>query len=51
VPDNIKDALDIRPVRWIDEVLDVSLVDTSSTSSEESRADEASTSSAMISTH
>ena len=51
VPDNIKDALDIRPVRWIDEVLDVSLVDTSSTSSEESRVDEASTSSAMISTH
>ncbi|HIX61876.1 MAG TPA: endopeptidase La [Candidatus Halomonas stercoripullorum] len=51
VPDNIKDALDIRPVRWIDEVLDVSLVDTSNTSSEESRADEASTSSAMISTH
>ena len=51
VPDNIKDALDIRPVRWIDEVLDVSLVDSSSTSSEESRADEASTSSAMISTH
>ena len=51
VPDNIKDALDIRPVRWIDEVLDVSLVDTSSTSSEESRADEPSTSSTMISTH
>ena len=51
VPDNIKDALDIRPVRWIDEVLDVSLVDTSTTSSEESRTDEPSLSSTMISTH
>ena len=25
IPDNIKDQLDIRPVRWIDEVLDVAL--------------------------
>ncbi len=25
IPDNIKDSLDIRPVRWIDEVLDVAL--------------------------
>lgn len=27
VPDNIKDALDIRPVRWIDDVLAVALAD------------------------
>ncbi|TVM07849.1 endopeptidase La [Vreelandella aquamarina] len=27
VPDNIKDALDIRPVRWIDDVLKVALTD------------------------
>ncbi|MGY4876596.1 endopeptidase La [Vreelandella aquamarina] len=26
VPDNIKDALDIRPVRWIDDVLQVALI-------------------------
>lgn len=26
VPDNIKDALDIRPVRWVDEVLEIALV-------------------------
>ncbi len=25
IPDNIKDSLDIRPVRWIDEVLDLAL--------------------------
>ena len=25
IPDNIKKALDIRPVRWIDEVLDIAL--------------------------
>ncbi|MGO1870412.1 MAG: S16 family serine protease, partial [Halomonas sp.] len=27
VPDNIKGALDIRPVRWIDDVLAVALAD------------------------
>jgi ATP-dependent Lon protease len=26
IPDNVKDKLDIKPVRWIDEVLDVALV-------------------------
>jgi ATP-dependent Lon protease len=25
IPDNIKDELDIKPVRWIDEVLDIVL--------------------------
>ena len=51
VPDNIKEALDIRPVRWIDEVLDVALAKKSEESSEESRPDDASTAPSMISTH
>jgi ATP-dependent Lon protease len=25
IPDNIKDSLEIRPVKWIDEVLDIAL--------------------------
>jgi ATP-dependent Lon protease len=25
IPDNVKDDLDIRPVKWIDEVLDIAL--------------------------
>jgi len=28
VPDNIKEALDIRPLRWVDDVLAVALSDT-----------------------
>ncbi len=51
VPDNIKDALDIRPVRWIDEVLDVALVKKADTKTEETRADESTASHSMISTH
>ncbi|MCE8041015.1 endopeptidase La [Halomonas daqingensis] len=51
VPDNIKDALDIRPVRWIDEVLASALVASSDTSGEESRTDDSASSSTMISTH
>ncbi|MCE8001931.1 endopeptidase La [Billgrantia ethanolica] len=51
VPDNIKDALDIRPVRWIDEVLASALVANSDTSGEESRTDDSASSSTMISTH
>ncbi len=27
IPENIKEALDIRPVKWIDEVLEIALVD------------------------
>jgi ATP-dependent Lon protease len=51
VPDNIKDALDIRPVRWIDEVLASALVASPDTNGEESRADDSASSSTMISTH
>ena len=51
VPDNIKDALDIRPVRWIDEVLEVALAKKSEESSEDSRPDDASATPSMISTH
>ncbi|GHE22715.1 endopeptidase La [Halomonas urumqiensis] len=51
VPDNIKDALDIKPVRWIDEVLEVALAKSSEPVSEESRADDSATSHSMISTH
>ncbi|MGQ0335359.1 endopeptidase La [Halomonas elongata] len=51
VPDNIKDALDIRPVRWIDEVLDVALTEKVSSDKEETRAEETASSHSMISTH
>ena len=27
IPDNIKDELEIKPVRWIDEVLEIALQD------------------------
>ena len=27
IPDNIKEQLDIRPVRWIDEVLEIALTE------------------------
>lgn len=51
VPDNIKEALDIRPVRWIDEVLEVALAKRPEASGEESRSDENASSPSMISTH
>ncbi|SHJ95251.1 endopeptidase La [Halomonas caseinilytica] len=51
VPDNIKDALDIRPVRWIDEVLDVALAEKAGSDNEETRAEEPASSHSMISTH
>ncbi len=51
VPDNITSALDIRPVRWIDEVLDIALVDPSDVSSDDNRPDEAASSHTMVSTH
>ncbi|GAB2711363.1 endopeptidase La [Halomonas garicola] len=52
VPDNIKDALDIRPLRWIDDVLEVAL----SESGEDSRvvADQGSKAAAdeaLVNTH
>ncbi len=51
VPDNVKDALEIKPVRWIDEVLDVALMDLSEGGSEENRIEDATSSQSMISTH
>ncbi|MDI5934412.1 endopeptidase La [Halomonas kalidii] len=51
VPDNIKEALDIRPVRWIDEVMEVALAEKPDVSSEESRPDDSASSHSMISTH
>jgi ATP-dependent Lon protease len=51
VPDNIKDALDIRPVRWVDEVLESALAERSGNGGEESRTEDSTSSSTMISTH
>ncbi|RDB43014.1 endopeptidase La [Halomonas sp. DQ26W] len=51
VPDNIKDALDIRPVRWIDEVLEAALAERSGPESDDSRTDDSASSTSMISTH
>ncbi|SDL74015.1 ATP-dependent proteinase. Serine peptidase. MEROPS family S16 [Franzmannia pantelleriensis] len=51
VPDNIKNALDIMPVRWIDEVLDEALVAMPGVKSDDQRPDEKGASHSMISTH
>ncbi|NIC03861.1 endopeptidase La [Billgrantia bachuensis] len=51
VPDNIKDALDVRPVRWIDEVLESALAERTGNGGEESRTEDSASSSSMISTH
>ncbi|QTP55004.1 endopeptidase La [Billgrantia sulfidoxydans] len=51
VPDNIKDALDVRPVRWIDEVLESALAERAANGGEESRTEDSASSSSMISTH
>ncbi|MYL24126.1 endopeptidase La [Halomonas alkaliantarctica] len=51
VPDNIKDALDIRPVRWIDDVLAVALAEANDKEAIVSGSDKAFTNSAAISTH
>ncbi|EPC04515.1 peptidase [Litchfieldella anticariensis FP35 = DSM 16096] len=51
VPDNIKDALDIRPVRWIDEILEAALVGTPEIEGDEKRPDDPASSRSMISTH
>ncbi|MGR4068354.1 endopeptidase La [Halomonas sp. LR3S48] len=51
VPDNIKDALDVRPVRWIDEVLESALAARTNNDGEESRTEDSASSSSMISTH
>ncbi|WP_251978235.1 endopeptidase La [Salinicola avicenniae] len=49
VPDNIKNALDIRPVKWIDDVLSVAL--THHVDGEEKSSDDAASSQTNISTH
>ncbi len=51
VPDNIKGALDIRPVHWIDEVLEAALAKRPAAGGDESRAEEPATTTSMISTH
>ncbi|WP_438767433.1 endopeptidase La [Kushneria sp. TE3] len=51
VPDTIKDALDIRPVRWIDEVLDIALVQKGDDDFEDKRIEEKNTSQASVNTH
>lgn len=51
VPDNIKDALDIKPVRWIDEVLEAALTRKPDIEGEEKRPDDPASSRSMISTH
>ncbi|MEA3250760.1 MAG: endopeptidase La [Pseudomonadota bacterium] len=51
VPDNVKDVLEIKPVRWIDEVLDVALMDLSEGGCEENRLEDTASSHSMISTH
>ena len=51
VPDNIKEALDIRPVRWIDEVLEVALAKRDEASEGEARSEDSTSTASMISTH
>ncbi|GKW48091.1 endopeptidase La [Halomonas sp. NCCP-2165] len=51
VPDNIKEALDIRPVRWIDEVLDTALVEKADVDGEKKRPDDPTSSRSVVSTH
>ncbi|HSP57580.1 MAG TPA: endopeptidase La [Halomonas sp.] len=51
VPDNIKEALDIRPVRWIDDILEVALAKIPEASGEDSRTDDPAAAHTMISTH
>nr|WP_299239926.1 endopeptidase La [uncultured Halomonas sp.] len=51
VPDNIKNALDIHPVRWIDEVLELALVNNTNANGDDNRPDDTAASSSIISTH
>ncbi|MEA2117611.1 endopeptidase La [Halovibrio sp. HP20-50] len=51
VPDNIKDALDIRPVRWIDDVLAVALADNIAESAPLNSTEAAFSNSVVASTH
>jgi len=49
VPDNIKNALDIRPVKWIDDVLSMAL--TNRVEGDDKRADDVASSQSNVSTH
>ncbi|MFC0268500.1 endopeptidase La [Kushneria aurantia] len=51
VPDTIKDALDIRPVRWIDDVLDIALVSNDETGFDDNRMDEKPAKQTSVNTH
>ena len=51
VPDNIKDALDIRPVRWIDDVLAVALADKPLEGAPLPKTDKAFSNTAVANTH
>jgi len=51
VPDNIKDALDIRPMKWIDEVLDAALVGKAEVETSDSLTETDQPSRSNISTH
>ncbi|RKR06290.1 ATP-dependent proteinase [Kushneria sinocarnis] len=51
VPDSIKEALDVRPVRWIDEVLDAILLEKQEMDIEEGHTEDLSQSRTVASTH
>ncbi|MBY5925974.1 endopeptidase La [Halomonas denitrificans] len=51
VPDNIKDALTIHPVRWIDEVLEVALSKNTDHNSDDSVSTDSTATHSMVSTH
>ncbi len=51
VPDNIKDALEIKPMAWIDEVLDAILVTNTDAQTDEKRSEDTAPVQTMVSTH
>lgn len=51
VPENIKDALTIHPVRWIDEVLELALSQKVDQKTDDSLSTESSATHSMVSTH
>ncbi|MWJ28441.1 endopeptidase La [Halomonas sp. ZH2S] len=51
IPENIKEALDIRPVRWVDDVLAVALVEKNMDNHAASSTEEVFSSKAVASTH
>ena len=51
VPENIKGALDIRPVRWIDDVLAVALAENVTEGATLKGADKSFSTNAVASTH